>query len=82
MNRRFFTLLLIILSFSQMIGAPIEVGTARKVAQDFAQTAFAESSRSNSLDLVMTSDAYFVFNVGQTGFVIVSSDDRFRPIVG
>ena len=82
MNRRFFTLLLIILSFSQMIGAPIEVGTARKVAQGFAQTAFAESSRSNSLDLVMTSDAYFVFNVGQTGFVIVSSDDRFRPIVG
>ena len=82
MKKRLFTLLLIILSFSQLIGAPVEVNTARQAAQGFVRTAFAESSRSTALDLVMTTDAYFVFNVGQTGFVIVSADNCFRPIVG
>ena len=34
------------------------------------------------MDLVKATDTYYVFNIGQTGFVIVSADDSFRPIVG
>lgn len=82
MNKRLLALFVIMLGISQLIAAPVSVGTARQVAQGFARTAFADASRTQSLDLVMTTDAYFVFNVGKTGFVIVSADDCFRPIVG
>ena len=34
------------------------------------------------MDLVKATDAYYVFNMGPSGFVIVSADDNFRPIVG
>ena len=82
MNKRLLALFVIMLGISQLIAAPVSVGTARQVAQGFARNAFANASRTHSLDLVMTTDAYFVFNVGETGFVIVSADDCFRPIVG
>ena len=82
MNKRLLALSLIVLSFSRMIGAPIGVNTAQQVARGFVQATFADASRNNSVDLVMTTETYYVFNVGQTGFVIVSADDNFRPIVG
>ena len=34
------------------------------------------------MDLVKATDAYYVFNIGQTCFVVISADDSFRPIVG
>ena len=81
MKRRLLLVLTIVLSFSQLIAAPVDLGTARKAAWGFAQTTLPET-RGDLLDLVVATNAYYVFNVGPTGFVIVSADDCFRPIVG
>ena len=61
---------------------PVTESTALKAAQGFTRTAFTEASRSNAMSLVSSQEAYYVFNIGTTGFVIISADDCFRPIVG
>ena len=81
MNKRLLFVLLIALLTSQLRSNPVDQGTASKVAGSFAQTAIV-SARGSQMTLVAAADAYFVFNVGETGFVIVSADDHFRPIVG
>ena len=62
--------------------APVDFGTARLVGKNFANTTFSSSFRSVEPQLVLATESYFVFNVGTQGFVIVSADDTFRPIVG
>ena len=61
---------------------PVDSDMARKVGASFAQSTFPAMTRTDQMDLVKATDTYYVFNVGQTGFVIVSADDSFRPIVG
>lgn len=61
---------------------PVSQATAEKVCQTFTQTAFDNVSRSDEMHLVKATDTYYVFNIGESGFVIVSADDCFRPIVG
>ena len=75
-------LLSIFLIVSQIVANPVSQATACKVGEGFVQTAFTASARSGEMALVQATDAYYVFNVGASGFVIVSADDRFRPIVG
>ena len=82
MNKKLLALLAILLGISQLMAAPVDESIARRAGGQFAQTALGTVSRTNEMRLVMVTDAYFVYNVGQTGFVIVSADDRFRPIVG
>ena len=82
MNKRILFVLAILLGISPLYSNPVDQATARKVGQAFCQTAFTNASRSSEMNLVMTADAYYVFNIGNSGFVIVSSDDAFRPIIG
>ena len=82
MKRILFLLPCILLVLSHLCANPVDVATAKRVGQGFAQTALQVSSRTSELQLVAVQDQYYVFNVGDAGFVIVSSDDRFRPIVG
>ena len=82
MNKKLVTLLVMLLSASCLFSAPVDESVARKAGGSFAQTAFTTPSRTDALQLVMTDASFFVYNVGSTGFVIVSSDDSFRPIVG
>ena len=71
MKKVFLTLSAIILTISNLVANPVDVDMARKTARGFVNTAFAETSRDNAMDLVLTTDAFYVFNIGQTGFVIV-----------
>ena len=71
-----------LLGISQLYSNPVDVSTARKAGVNFAQTRFAAFSKSDEVQLVKTTDAYYVFNVGTQGFVIISADDSFRPVVG
>ena len=82
MKKTIITLCAIILAISNLMANPVGQATARKAAQGFVKTAFAETSRSDAMELVQNTDAFYVFNVGQTGFVIISADDNFRPVVG
>jgi hypothetical protein len=67
---------------------PIDVEQAKEVGLKFVCANFDNTRQTNDLQLVYTgiSDrsevCFYAFNVGKEGFVIVSADDRFRPIVG
>lgn len=67
---------------------PIDVEQAKEIGRKFASTHFTETKQNIDLQLVYTglSDrneaCFYAFNAGKEGFVIVSADDRFRPIVG
>ena len=67
---------------------PVDAARAKAVGQKFAQTNFNSNLRNNELQLVYTGASsrgeacFYAFNIGDGGFVIVSADDRFRPIVG
>ena len=82
MKKISFTLLSILLIISNLVANPVDQATARKAGASFSQSTFSTVMRSDQMDLVKATDAYYVFNIGQTGFVIVSADDSFRPIVG
>lgn len=82
MNKKLLSLLAILLVTSQMMAGPVDEATARKAGGRFAQTALNTTTRADEMRLVMTTDAFFVYNIGASSFVIVSADDAFRPIVG
>lgn len=82
MNTKLPVLLLILLGVSQLFAAPVDESTARKAGKNFAQNALASAAKTEEMQLVMTTESYYVYNFGNSGFVIVSADDRFRPIVG
>lgn len=82
MNKKLLSLLAIMLVTSQMMAGPVDEATARKVGERFAQTALSVTTRAYETQLILATDSYFVYNFGETSFVIVSADDAFRPIVG
>ncbi len=81
-------ILALLCSMATLHARPIDKATAQRVGQKFVEAHMEVSERSNELQLVYTglsdrSEAvFYVFNSGEEGFVIVSADDRFRPIVG
>ena len=81
-------MLVLLCSMSLAQARPVDVEKAKAVGQKFVCANFNNESKSNELQLVYTGlsnrdeACFYVFNVGQEGFVIVSADDRFRPIVG
>ena len=80
--------LALLLGLNALQARSVDVEKAKAVGQKFVCANFNNELKSNELQLVYTglsnrSEAcFYAFNVGQEGFVIVSADDRFRPIVG
>lgn len=58
------------------------------LAQSFVTANFEITRQSTDLTLVQTAHSergeacYYIFNVGETGFVIMAADDNYRPIIG
>ncbi len=75
------------LAFGAAFAGPIDMNTAKSLGKKFVQTKF-EQTRGADLELTytVTSDrgeaCVYVFNVGTTGFVLVSATDNVRPILG
>ena len=88
MKKNILFCLAMLLGMTSLNASPIDVARAKAIGQKFAQTNFNNNLRSNELQLVYTGSSnrgeacFYAFNVGDEGFVIVSADDRFRPIVG
>ena len=88
MKKHIFTLLALLLGFNCLNDNPVDLGKAKTIGQKFACAKFNKELKSNDLSLVYTGTThrgeacFYVFNTGEQGFVIVSADDRFRPIVG
>ena len=75
-------------SATALLARPVDESKAKDVALKFFASKTNNNLRTNDLQLVYTGTStrgeacFYVYNAGTTGFVIVSADDRFRPIVG
>ena len=88
MKKYLMSLLALVLGIGMVHANPVSVSQAKYVGQQFVQAKFEQSRQNSDLTLVYTGTSYrgeacfYVFNVGDSGFVMVSADDYFRPILG
>ena len=88
MKKHLLTLFVLLLGLNSLNANPINLEKAKNIGQKFACVKINNELKINDLQLVYTGTSqrgeacFYVFNAGTTGFVIVSADDRFRPIVG
>ena len=88
MKKYVMSLLALVLGVGMACANPVSISQAKFVGQQFVQTNFEQSRQSNDLTLVYTGASqrgevcFYVFNVGDSGYVMVSADDYFRPILG
>jgi len=86
MKKYLLTMMALILGISLLQAGPVDVKQAKLVGQQFAQTTM--QTKSANLELVDApmldrgTPAFYIFNIGQEGYVIVSGDDSYRPIIG
>ena len=80
--RKLSLFLLALLFVSTATASPIDFSLAQVAAQKFATAQFAVERA--TLELVYTgqNEAYYVFNIGDHGFVIIAGDDAHRPVIG
>jgi len=89
MKTKLLSLLLIILSFS-MFGKPVDENRAKIVGLNFLHYKTNSNLLKNASELQLTYKvnstneqvAFYVFNVGTIGYVIVAGDDTVTPILG
>ena len=88
MKKHIFTLLLLTLTGLSLQANPVGQETARRLGQSFVSSNFEFTRQSADLSLAYTAFSdrgeacYYVFNVGETGFVIIAGDDHYRPVIG
>lgn len=80
--KRILLAITLLLSFTVANAAPVGVEEACTLGRQFAYAHFDASRQSDELSLVYSQPSFYVFNVGNTGFVILSSDDCYRPLIG
>ena len=88
MKKYLMSFLALVLGIGMVQANPVDLNQAKYVGQQFVQAKFEQSRQNNDLTLVYTGTSFrgeacfYVFNVGDNGFVMVSADDYFRPILG
>ena len=82
MKKTLFTFLVSLLCFNAIHAGPVDLHKAQQAAGRFAQKTLTLTAKTDVPQLVVSAEAYYVFNIGNSGFVIISSDDVFRPVVG
>ena len=81
MKKHIITLFALVLASLAMQAYPVGQETARRLGQSFVMSTFEFTRQSSELSMVYTAFSergeacYYVFNVGNTGFVIMSADD-------
>ena len=88
MKKLLVTLALVLSGAIMLQARPVSEQKARTLAQSFVTSSFEFTRQSTDLVLVKTvfsergEAAYYIYNVGETGFVIMAGDDCVRPIIG
>lgn len=88
MRKRIFTMLVLALTCVALQARPVDQETAKRLGQSFVKANFEFTRQSDQLNLVQTAYSergeacYYIFNVGDTGFVILAADDNYRPVIG
>ena len=86
--KKVFTLFFVLLCSIGVYAHPIGVDRAKDLGMAFVNANLNQACQLNDLQLVYTGmsargeTSFYVFNFGGTGFVILSADDNYRPIVG
>ena len=78
------TLLLLLGSITSLISSPVDPSTAQLAATKFAEQRFSMERQEISLTQVRTGfdDSFYIYNIGDRGFVIIAADDACRPVIG
>ncbi|MBR3699008.1 MAG: C10 family peptidase [Bacteroidales bacterium] len=74
--------LLVLLGCLTMKASPVSLEEARSLGQRFVRANFELTRQSDELTLVYSMPSFYVFNVGETGFVMISAYDNYRPLLG
>lgn len=86
MKRAVFTLLFATLFFGALQANPVDVATAKSLGLKFMKTNTAIKAETAELTYTAYAEngqaAFYVFALQPKGFVIVSADDRAKPILG
>ena len=88
MKKYLMSLLALVLGIGMVQANPVSVSQAKYLGQQFVQANFDQTRSNGELTLVYTgtsqkgTESCYVFNVGNSGFVIISADDNFRPVIG
>ncbi len=86
MKKTIFTLLLATLFFGALQANPVDVATAKSLGLKFMKTNTAIKAETAELTYTAYAEngqaAFYVFALQPKGFVIVSADDRAKPILG
>lgn len=86
--KKLLILLALMLIMAGAEATPVNVDLAERAGRQFVAATFAKGQPTVELQLTYTGitdrgeACFYVFNVDETGFVIISADDRFRPVVG
>ena len=83
MKRILLTFATLLAGLTPLFAHPVDFNTALTAAQRFSEALFA-AERQGMVELVMTGydDAFYVFNIGNQGFVIIAGEDAYRPVIG
>ena len=88
MRNYIITLLALALTSAAVQARPVDQETARRLGQSYVTSSFELTRQSTELNLVYTAFSergeacFYIFNVGNTGFVIMAADDHHRPVIG
>ena len=86
MKKCLLCVLAMLLGIGMLTAGPVDVKKAKFVGQQFAQTTMETKGADLELVYAPVSDrgtvVFYVFNIGQEGYVVVSADDYYRPIIG
>ena len=86
--KKVFILYFVLLCSIGIYAHPIGVDRAKELGLGFVNANLNQACQLTDLQLVYTGmsargeTSFYVFNFGDTGFVILSADDNYRPIVG
>ena len=73
---------MLIFSMMALQAKPIDKSVALSAAQKFASVQIAVERATPELVYTAQNEAFFVFNIGENGFVIIAGDDAHRPVIG
>lgn len=88
MRKYLMSVLVLVLGAAFANANSVDQAKAKQFGQQFVQANFSQVKADSELTLVYTGMTtrgdvcYYAFNVGNEGFVLVSADDFYRPIIG
>lgn len=80
--KKLVAVLVILLGCLTMKAAQVSVDEAQSLVKSFVNSRFEASRQSENINLVYSTPSFYVFNIGERGFVIFSADDSYSPVIG